>query len=427
MKRLFLILCLSFILIPVFSRDITLDEAISIATKNNLDIKMAGIDTSLANIDKWKAFSGFLPIYNIKYTKMNQEIPQSLQGFITMMGGSAASMGLGEEINNIDLSLTFPIITGGARFFGTKMALRAVKINKMKESSEINSVVFQTKINFYTLLFLKKKIELDKETLEFSEDEFDIMNARYQNGEIPELLLVTQGIDVQNKKNRLLQSKGEFEVAKIKFQRFLKMNENIEPVGQFSEDIPEIDRKKITDKLNSSKNLKILEEQIKLINNTKYLAFSSFLPSLIFNWNANHKAGEFSWTGSDWERTWRTVLILDFPIFDQLNGIWEHKKAKENIEKIKLGKEKLQDSLKTELESSFIDLENIKSNLNLIKSTYEQAGNNYQMTKKAYEKGEMSYQDLEKAQLLLNQTKFAYWGILLKKEITLFKIEFLTK
>jgi hypothetical protein len=39
MKRLFLILCLSFILIPVFSRDITLDEAISIATKNNLDIK----------------------------------------------------------------------------------------------------------------------------------------------------------------------------------------------------------------------------------------------------------------------------------------------------------------------------------------------------------------------------------------------------
>ena len=115
-------------------------------------------------------------------------------------------------------------------------------------------MLFQTKINFYTLLFLKKKIELDKETLEFSEDEFDIMNARYQNGEIPELLLVTQGIDVQNKKNRLLQSKGEFEVAKIKFQRFLKMNENIEPVGQFSEDIPDIDRKKLTDKLNSSKN-----------------------------------------------------------------------------------------------------------------------------------------------------------------------------
>ena len=87
-------------------------------------------------------------------------------------------------------------------------------------------------------------------------------------------------------------------------------------------------------------------------------------------------------------------MILDFPIFDQLNGVWEHKKAKGNIEKIKLGKGKLQDSLKTELESSFIDLENIKSNLKFIKSTYEQARNNYQMTKKTYEKGEMSYQDL---------------------------------
>ncbi|MCK4643218.1 TolC family protein [bacterium] len=427
-SRISILVLLLILTASAFARTLTLEESIAVAVENNLELKMSQLDVDKAKWDLYKSYSSFVPTFKVTWSQMKQKLdidPMTLAMFSSMPGGAAA-MGLAEEINNIDLSFGIPIAVGGARYFAARLSAKALKLSKLQNRIQINTISFQTKINFFTLLFLKESIEIQKTAVEVAEEEYEIMVKKYENGEVPEPLLTAQRVTLRDEKNTLNKAKSDFRIAKEKFKRFLKIDEDIEVSGSFSEEFPSYSISELMEKLHSSQSIEAFESQIKILKDVRWLALTPALPSIFYSWNVNHKTDEFSWKSEDWYSKGVSMLIVDIPIFAQHGVYFERKKAKADIEKARLGLKAMKDQLETEIISSLMEIENVKDSYELLKLNHEMAQDNYDATKAAFESGEMSYTDLEKAQLLLNKTKLGFMGTLLQKEIAVAKIEYLT-
>ncbi len=404
-------LLLVLITAAAFSVEMTLEKAIATAVENNLDIRMADIDIAISRYDIFKSLSSFLPTFDIDYTKINTDPP---------------SMTMPPELNNLDLTLSVPIFTGMARFFGTTASLKTGKLYRQKKNADLLNIEFQTKVSFFTLLFLKERIEIEKQAVKVAEDEHRIMEAQYKKGEIPKPVLTAQKVNLEAKKYALRESENSYTDAKEKFKSFLKMEESIDPVGQLSEAVRDHDRGALLSAVEDSSNIQMMKTQLKLLKDLKWISLAPMMPIVAYSTVWSHTAMDFSWEASDWTRSNAQYLIVSIPVFSGYSALFDFKKSSLEVKKAKLNLEKTKDALKTQLNSALLDADNIKATLALLKENYAMAEDNYSMTKEMYEKGEMSYTDLEKAQLLLNDTRLAFIGTLLKKEIADATIEYLT-
>ena len=413
-KKIMFLLFL-FMEIILYAKELTLDEAIDIALQNNLTIKMSNYDVKNANLDFYKGLSGFLPTFDMRYSKMTQNLAKSMKMFAISMGPAATQFGLGEEINNFDMTLTVPIFTGGARALGTLISLNAKKLYKLQDQSQKNNIVFQTKMSFLQLIFLKKNIEIQNDAIRVAKEEYDIMVSKYDNGEIPSIVMNTQKINLQSEKNKLLEIQNQYDIALEKFKRFLKFTDNIDPTGTLSEDFPQLNEQKLIDRIATGKTIQILENQLKILKKSKWLNISSLLPSVIFSRGINYKTSDFSFDKDDWEFSARNMFIVDIPIFVNYNKLIDYKKSVNDMKKARLNLKNIKDQIITEVVGTLLDLKNNEATYQLLKENYMQAKDNYNATKQGFEKGEVGYTDLDKAKLLLNRTELGFYGTLLKK------------
>lgn len=276
-KYIILFLVLSFIVSA--QKTLTIDDAVSIALKNNFDILVTKNDASIARMNNTPGNAGMLPYvaingtgsYNINNTF--QKYPDGSSVNLPSLNSSAISAG-------VQLSWTL--------FDGGKMFVTKNKLNEIESLGEIQfrDKVLQTLFNvisaYYDIVRQKQQLHSINVAMNYNKDRVVIAQAGFNAGSLLKTDLLQAKIDLNVINESLINQQFAIDEANKTLNQLLSQSKD--SVFIISDSIPlnySPNKAKLFQKLNTS-NTTILsfQKQIDIANLAVKEFKSGYLPNI---------------------------------------------------------------------------------------------------------------------------------------------------
>ncbi len=189
---LFLMLMLSVAVYSYAAETLTLDQAIDKALKNNPGLKAADAQVEVADAGVLRSASGFLPKVTVSETwsrtdsplmalgaKLNQEI-------VTPADFNPAVMNDPDPISNYNtrLAVVQPVFNGGKEYIGRKQAKLAREASVQDRERTRQETIYNVVKAYYGVLLAEEYHKVALQSLETSEANVNLAQARYKAGAV---------------------------------------------------------------------------------------------------------------------------------------------------------------------------------------------------------------------------------------------------
>ena len=374
------ILFISFFLIQSANaqKQLTIEDAINIALKNNFDILVAGNDASIAKANNTAGNAGMLPTVAVTGSG-NYSVNNATQKFSD-----------GIETNYPSLSTT--TLSTGAQlswnlFDGGKMFVTKSKLNEIQALGEIQfkEKVMQTLYNviaaYYDVVRQKQQLASINEALNYNRNRVTIAQTGFNAGSMLKSDLLQSKIDLNVNAENAINQQFMIDAALKTLNQLL--GKNADEIVQISDSIPlgySPDKADLLQKINSS-NTSILnfQKQIDIARLALKESRSAYLPTLNFKggYYVSHTANSSGSTlnsNSNGPQVGGTLVI---PIYSA-----GETKRKETTAKI-------------QAQSAEFDLQNIKLQVNTeLTNTLTEFENQQQLLKIETENNELTKENI---------------------------------
>ncbi len=401
------------------SYSLTLQEAVKIALKNNLDIKNQEINETISNEKAKEVKStrfGKLDLFaNYTYYESKRIVtPISIPVSISKLKGS-------RDIFIPGIRYTVPIFRGFKIKRNIEISNLGEKLEKLKTDLTKNEIVFNVRSIYLKILSLQKQLNAMRNYKKALNKLYqDVYNA-YKLGKKPEVDLLKVEYQKENLNSIVKQLENNIDTLKKVLQTLLNTDEKIEV-----EDIKlrTIDKnysvnnllKTYFPKLYSYKQLEIRE---KIQKKKVYTAKSEYFPYLYLSGIYQRNIG-----GSVNQEVWQIALTGTYTLFDF--GKRKHRLLKEKLalSQIKIQEQKLLLNKEKQLTDA---LNQIKTADFKIKATKKQLNYSNQVEKiekLKYEEGVSSLYDYlyAKSQKYIAQSK--YYEALYDKQRAIYYLDY---
>ena len=408
----------------------TLDDCITYALANNIDVQGRGIDREIAEADIGVILSDGLPQVNADVNLAhNYLIPQTFVPAQTFAPGqdipadSVVPVAFQTSFNGSANIVLDQQLFDGSYFLG----LRAAKVfkelaDKDYEASQIEVVEAVTKA-YYTVLVNEERIKITERNYTRLDTLLRETQALYENG-------FAEKIDVSRVKIQFNNIKVERErIGKtlgisyllLKFQMGMAVNEPMQLAESirdidFNYDLSDIENFDYTDRveveqLNTNRDFQYLGLRN---NRVQYLPTLDAFVSIGATMGANSLSRTFDFSGPDrsWIENGTVGIRLNVPIFDGLRKSNEIQKSKLRLKQIDAQMIQLQNSISIELQQARTDLDNSLSNLETQEENMELAKEVYEVTKIKFQEGVGSNSEVTDADEFYKQAQNNYYTAL---------------
>ncbi|MCX8093075.1 MAG: TolC family protein [Candidatus Goldbacteria bacterium] len=402
----------------VEKRKLTYQECYELALKNNREFKMAQLDKQIAEAQMAKAIAAFGPVVSITggyepfYKATVIEIPAGVFGPTPM----SFPMGT-QNYYFMRLSLTQPVFTFGKTFFGYKIAeetynIANINFKKAREKLELDIISA-----FYGTLISQQLYKITEESVKRTEEFLKITEKKYKNGQASNFDVLRAKVELANAKLKLKSSETQYKMAleNLKNTLGLELEEEIELTGDINYeklDIVYEDVKKSFEENNDEKKLAKSLENISEYK--KNLSIAMLLPSIAVSANLNNYSNypDFYLENKYWRNSWDVTIGLQWTVFDSFKNIAAVKESSAEAEKQKLNRENMNNMLKIQLDSLFMQINESKEIIEAADETIKQAEEGYRIAKTNYINGLIQSIDLMDAEIMLMQAKINYLNAL---------------
>jgi outer membrane protein len=188
MRRLLMLFCLLVFSGLIYSQEqLTLEQAIAIALKNNYDIQLVRTDSSVYGTDNELAWGAFLPTLNASVNKVWNQNNQRQQ----LADGSKRELDNAKSSNlTSSLGLSW-VLFDGLRMFATKKKIEElVKLGSYNVKNQIGNTVSAVINNYYNVVQSKQQLKAVEEQMTISEERVKLADKKLSVGlgSKPELL-----------------------------------------------------------------------------------------------------------------------------------------------------------------------------------------------------------------------------------------------
>lgn len=390
---------------------LNLSEAINVAKKNNSDYVMAKLDKLKAEKQVSEVYSeNLLPTITLNSRYGRSFLKQTLY-----FAGQTFEIGSDNSITTtIDVSEPIPFL-GTPVFNGIRIAEYYSRIQEENVSQVEAKVKNDVRKSFYNVLLLKEVIRLNNQTIENSQENLRVVEARYNAGVALEYDYVRAKVQVQTLNVQLDKSENDLAIAKkfLKNTIGLKGNEDVDVSGALLYDSSEVwgstDElvKKISEKNVAVRQLKLS----KLINEQlAEVDYSNYLPKFYLFGQYSLQANENDGTSLKRYRFYN-ALTAGIGLTWNLNLFRNSYKEEQSLIEIKKSEEqivKTKELLKTSAESILLRLEEAKNRIRTQQEVVLTAERGYELASISYKSGVINQIDVLDAELSLNQIKLSY-------------------
>ena len=412
-----LALLLLFTMLPKISeaqnvRVINLEEAISLAQKNNSGLINARLDLLKSKEAVSEAYSeNLLPTLTL-----NSRYNRAFKKQVFDIFGEKFEIGSDNTIENtFEISESIPIL-GTPVFQGIRIAEYYEKMYKENEASVVTKVKTDVKKAFYDVLFLKEVIEVNKQSLTNSEDNFSVVDAKYRNGVATEFDYLRAKVKVETVLPVLSKSQNDLKLSKLFLKDVIGLKstgEDIDVTGNLTYDSSEVFGtmddiiNRIIEKNVSVRQLKInrrINEELVKVDKANYLPklylYGQY--SLIANENDDRSLTNYRFfnivnagIGLTWDLN---IFKNDFKVHQSKIEV---KKTDESILDIK-------EKLRTQAESILLLMGDAKNRIVSQHENVKLAERSLELANLSFKNGVLNQIDVLDTELLLSQSRLAY-------------------
>ena len=437
MKLYSLILSLLFFNNILFSQqlNLTLDDCIELALKNNENLKNSILEENISKaVSKEYLAVGLPQIYVDGGLQYNHEVQKSLIDISRFMPGvpegTEQEVQFGQTYEGRFDFMIDQMIFNGSYFVGLSATKELEKLsNKLTQRTEIDIYESVSKA-YYTVLNTKSRIDLVNSNIERLLTLLEESKQLYDNGFIEKLDIDRITVSYNNLQSEKIKIDRLYDLSLfvLKFQIGIPLNQEIKLTGNLNEDILEnfdfdlskFDYNKRIEYsiLKTDRNLKSYD----LKNNR-----SQYLPQIYVNYNygLNTSASSYDlfFDSYRWKNFGTFGLKLVVPIFDGFLKRSKINQSKYKIEKIDNQLSFLERSIDLQINQSVIDYSNSKESLEITSKNLDLALSIYNASEKKYKEGVGSNLEVLNANSGLKQAQTNYYNAVYEVIISKINLE----
>ena len=383
MNRVFLIIIL-IIIFPLiaFSQNVlTVDDAVSLALKNNYDILVAQNNVSIDEINNTPGNAGMLP--NIAITGSNSYYPGSNTNQKFLDGTTSSS---NSKSNSLiaNAGLTWTLFDGGKMFVTKRKLSEIQELGEIEFKDRVMQTVYYVILAYYDVVRQKQQLASINEVITYNLDRVKISQTAYNAGLSPKTNLLQAKIDLNVYQENAINQQSVIIAAKRTLNQFLGRGADVP--FEVLDSIPlnyKPDNKELFLKLDSS-NTGILASQ-KEVNVSKLSVKEMnalLLPKLNFNAGYGLSQSNYSSGTTLMNRSFGPQIggSISVPIFQAGNINRQIKTAKLQLQSAEYNLESLKLQTNQQLQNALTQFENQKQLLTIEKDNAVLAKENLEIT-----------------------------------------------
>ncbi|NOZ03267.1 MAG: TolC family protein [FCB group bacterium] len=441
MRKTLGILYLLGIILPIYiygaerPLELTLDQAIQLALRNNVNLHIAEEDWNKAQAQSREAKASALPVIsgfaqqvrNLSIAKQPITFPVPFgvldaSGNPVPLPGDPTHQMTDFVMVDVDipfgndnlfvygLSLTQPLFDGrviaALRSAGaySKMASAALEAARLR-------IIEQTKIGFYQALLTQRVVEVMEASLQLVKQSYRDAQALYKQGKAAEFDLIRAEVQVANQESQLSNARktASFALAGLKRVCGLSQETNLILVGEIAFQPPFVpDYETLEQQLLDQQPLLVqLEAANKLTKENILMRKSEFMPSLALTGSYQQQLpfddGEFK--ASDFREASSVGLSLNLPLFNGFGSKARLDQAKAEYQKSVYTLQDVKENLLVELSNLYLSMKEARKRINAGEKNVEQAKKGVEIARQLYSKGMATQLEVMDANNARNQAE----------------------
>lgn len=303
-----------------------------------------------------------------------------------------------------------------------------VKINKFATQSTradmkntASDVVYEVKVNYYTVLQSRDTKKANKETVGQFEQHLDMAKKLYETGIKPMIDVTKAEVDLSQAKLNLIKADNNLKVSMEMLANSMGLDQspdfNIKDTDSFKDLQVDFDNA-LMRAYSNRPDLKSLESKHSAAKSSIDLAKSGHYPTL---------SGEalYGYTGNDFplDYEWNLGAFLSIPIFSGFNVKYKTGEAQANLKTTSADIELLKQSIRLGVKKAIINLDEIKQAMAVASLGVTQARANREMAEGRYAEGLGNTIEVTDAYILELNAKTAYTNVMYNYWIALSNLE----
>lgn len=417
-KRIKIFALIAFSMHIYAQKSFTIDEAVSYALENNVNVKKAKIDQTIAQKKVNETIGIGLPQINGKYNYINGKDQVQLVDVSNFNNaypkGTIVPLNFGlPHINNLGLSVT-QLLFNGSYIVGLESAKTYKETAALVEEKTEISIKEAVMMTYAGILATDENIKTLEENKRVLEKNLNDTKEVYKTG-LTELQNVEQ-LEYSFKNlstviENLKRTKNKLNLG-LKYLIGFPLEENLELSSTFDEVLYKNKQLITRENFDFSNHidLKLKQNQIRVNKLLLKLERSKALPSLAAFFNPSYINGgyKFNLFNNDWFYSANFGLQLDIPIFSGLQRHWRTEQAKLNLSKAELDKEDAEKLLQSEYLQKSTEYENALASYTTAEDLIKLSSEIYRKQQVKFKEGLGTSFELSQAenQLYEAQTKY---------------------
>jgi len=380
----------------------TLDEAIAVGLRDNIDVLLKKEDVIKAKAKISEAKAALLPsltavgTWSNTHGYYNKDVSQT----------------------GVEVTLSQTLYNGGKTINTIKYNHYGVAIAQTLLDKEKLNLIYDIKKAYYTLMLSLEFAELNKDIMENTKAHLESLLERYKSGEASQSDILDVKSSLSSVTEAYEASMNQVEAVRAELNNLLHLEKDVvlKPSGSFACQPLELAYDEAFLKaLKSRPEIKQYEIQEKAAVSAVEIAKAGGRPTITASWDYYSNSHLVGATGATKNWNDRSIFgfVLTWPIFDGFATKAKIEQAVADLKQAKILNDKASRDIALDVKKAYLDLKNALAKMRSVESDIELYKDKVSVVEGQYKAGIASMLDLDDASLaykvsLFNQKEVAY-------------------
>lgn len=389
---------------------LTLDKALEIALDENPTIKVAAEEIALKKVASKEAWQSLLP-----EASLNGSLDHTIKAAEMKLNDMSFKMGQdGTNTANAGLSINLPLFAP-AVYRAMSMTKTDIELAVEKSHASELDLINQVTKAYYQLMLAQDSYEVLQGSYKLAEDNFNVVNAKYQQGAVSEFDKISAEVQMRSIKPNVISAANAVTLAKLQLKVLMgitadvdiKTDDNLTNYESmlFANQLKEEDMS-----LENNTTMKQFELNMKLLEKNVKSLKTNFMPTLSMSfsyqyqslYNPNINFFDYTWSNSS-----SLMFNLSIPLY-RASNFTKVKSARIQMRQLDWNRIDTERKLNMQVVSYRNNMTASSEQVVSNKENVMQAEKAVQIAGKRYEVGKGTVLELNSSQVSLTQAQLTY-------------------
>lgn len=426
MKKITALLIFTLMFVPALAAlDLSVQDAVDLAVKNNLQLVSAQLDVETAKRQADNSWNSLFPTVNgnAGFMRQNENTSaKSMEAMTGMLKPLFDFLHIMPDTGSSDPEFMYSTGISIQEAFNPAM-ITNIKIAKEKYNNGLltwqqtrDSIAVNIKKLYYAIVLQEQALEIRKATSDAQYERYIQAKTDYENGYVPELYVLQAQVSYNNSLPQINSARAGVESSKRQLAMLLNLPIDTALVltDRIDTAYVEVDEQELLALAGGRYDVMALEGQLRLLNlQEKALKQSLFIPNLALSYSVQLTLSDLDndfWTRDNWTDSGSFSATVAWNLSNLLpwsSSMQSLKDLQDGKKKLELSKTLLTENARIEIMGLVDKLEQSRDELENTQGTIELARKSFDMTQKAFDNGSTGALELRDAENQLNQALLA--------------------